>query len=286
VSRPVGRHARVPDWLRPVSWWLGRRFRWWHHALRSAAARVHPRPIFVLGNQKSGTSAIAGLLARGCGLSVSLDMLQETYFPTFHRVPAGEQSFERYVRINRWEFSHAVVKEPNLTILYPWLAEAFPESPVVYVVRDPRDNIRSLLNAISVPGDLEKLEERHRGEMNAGWELVLDGRWLGIEGEHFIDALAARWVYCARVYRDNADSMHLCRYEDFEADKLGELDRLAELLGLRMVNDVTADLQRPFQPPGDRSVGWHDFFGPANLARIESICGEAMPSLGYELSSS
>jgi hypothetical protein len=285
MSRPVGRHARVPDWLRPLSWWVGRRFRWWHHALRSATAKPHPRPIFVLGNQKSGTSAIAGLLARRCGLSVSLDMLQETYFPTFHRVPGGDLSFERYRRINRWEFSHEVVKEPNLTLLYPWLREAYPDSSMVFVVRDPRDNIRSLLNRLSIPGDLERLEERHKGEMNAGWELVLDGRWLGIEGEHFVDQLAARWVYCAQVYRDHAAVMHLSRYEDFEADKLGELDRLAGLLGLEMVHDVRDDLHRSFQPPGDRGVGWRDFFGETNLARIETICGEAMQTLGYEPSS-
>ena len=47
------------------------------------------------------------------------------------------------------------------------------------------------------------------------------------------------------------------------------------------MNDVQDELDRPFQPAGDRSVTWIDFFGPQNLARIESICGEEMRALGY-----
>jgi hypothetical protein len=68
-------------------------------------------------------------------------------------VHGGTLSFERYVRMNRWEFSHAVVKEPNLTLLCPQLAEAFPGSPVIFIMRDPREHIRSLLNNLRIAGD-------------------------------------------------------------------------------------------------------------------------------------
>jgi hypothetical protein len=281
VNERVDHHQLVPSRLRPLSRLLGRRFRLLQHSLRNARATLHPRPIFVLGNQKSGTSAIAGLLARACGLSVSLDMLMETDRPLFQRVPSGELSFDRYVRLNRWEFSHAVVKEPNLTLLYPWLAKAFPDSPVVFVLRDPRDNIRSLLNGLEIPGDLPALEARHRGRVNAAWALVLDGRWIGIEGEHYIDQLARRWVRSARILQDHRDLMHLSRYEDFVAGKKAEIERLARALEQPLVADVSALVDRPFQPPGDRSAPWRDFFGSQNLERIESICGAEMRALDY-----
>lgn len=242
--------------------------------------------MFVFGNQKSGTSAIAALLARSCGLSVSLDMLQEIQRPTFHRVVAGEISFDDYVRRNRWEFSHAVVKEPNLTLLYEPLAARFPGAPMVFVLRDPRDNLRSLLNSLAIPGDLPVLEDRHRARTNPGWDLVLDNGYLGTFGEHYIDQLAGRWVYCANVYRTHQSRIELCRYEDFQADKLAELARLAEAVGYPVVADVTAQLDVAFQPIGDRQVAWDAFFGRENLARIERICGETMEALGYRCGSS
>ena len=274
-------YRRVPGPLRPFASAVGSRFRRAQHALRSARASLNDKPIFVLGNQKSGTSAIAALLGRACGLDVSLDMRQETDRPLFQQVVRGELSFGRYLRSNRWEFSHSIVKEPNLTLLVPQIVQAFPASPIVFVLRDPRDNIRSMLNRLSIPGDLPRLEEHHRGQVNPGWELVLDGRWLGLEGDHYIEQLAARWVYCARVYLDNARGMHLCRYEDFLAEKLQALSALAAALGLSMVHDVSDQLDRPFQPLGDRNVAWADFFGAQNLARIESICSDEMRALGY-----
>lgn len=281
MSRSVDHHRRVPALLRPVSRALGRQFRFLQHRTRSALANVNPEPLFVLGNQKSGTSAIAGLLAQACGLSVSLDMLQEAQRPVFQRVVSGELSFDDYVRVHRFEFSLDVVKEPNLTLLYPQIVERFSASRAVFVLRDPRDNIRSLLNGLAIPGDLPALESRHKGRVNAGWELVLDGRWLGIEGEHYIEQLAGRWCYCANVYREHADALILCRYEDFLADKLGELRRLADALGLPVVVDVSGELDRAFQPAGDRDVAWEAFFGADNLATIERVCGEVMDDLGY-----
>lgn len=260
---------------------MGRRFRFVQHRARSLLATVNPEPLFVLGNQKSGTSAIAGLLARSCGLSVSLDMLQETRRPVFPRVVSGEISFDAYVRIHRFEFSHDVVKEPNLSLLYPHIARRFPTSPVVFVLRDPRDNIRSLLNALAIPGDLPRLESRHKGRVNPGWELVLDGRWLGIEGEHYIEQLAGRWRFCAALYREHAADLLLCRYEDFVADKLGELRRLADAALRRVVADVAPELDRAFQPAGNRDVAWEAFYGDANLATIERVCGDVMEELGY-----
>ena len=280
MNPPVDHHARIPASLRPLSRFAGRWARRAQHAIRNAVARVHPRPVFVLGNQKSGTSAIAALLGRACGLSVSIDMLLEIERPHFQQVHAGTLSFERYVQLNRWEFSHEIVKEPNLTLLHPWLVEAFPESPIVFVLRDPRDHIRSLLNNIDIPGDLAELGPALRARLNPTWRLVLDGRWLGIEGDHYIEQLAGRWARCARIYLDQPDGMRLVRYEAFQADKQGEIRRLASALGIPVVRDIDDALDRPFQRPGDRGADWTRFFGE-NLSRIPAVCGEEMRALGY-----
>lgn len=278
---PIDYHARVPEPLRPLSRLVGRVARRVQHAVRNARASVHPRPIFVLGNQKSGTSAVAALLGRACGLSVSIDMLLEIERPHFQQVHAGTLSFEQYIRRNRWEFGHEIVKEPNLTLLYPWLVEAFPDSPVVYVLRDPREQIRSLLDNLDIPGDLAELPSALRARVNPTWQLVLDGRWLGIEGEHYIDQLAGRWARCARIYLDRPEAMTLCRYEQFQEDKGAEIRRLASALGIPVVREVDDIQDRPFQRPGNRGVGWAEFFGD-NLPRIRAACGDEMRALGYD----
>ncbi len=240
--------------------------------------------MFVLGHQKSGTSIIAALLGKLSGREVTLDLLREVWRPTFHRIPGDDTwSFDDYVRRNRLGFSRPIVKEPNLTFFYPELRDRFPDSRFAFVVRDPRDNVRSLLDALEVPGDLARLEERHKHRFNPGWELVFDSSWLGLPGEHWIDRLAHRWNLCCDVYLENAERLALCRYEDFAADKYGEIRRLAGRLGLAEKNDIEHELDVQYQTRGDRSVRWIDFFGEENLARIESICAERMQRLGYRV---
>lgn len=279
------RHLFVPAPLRPLSRAIGLRYRRAAHALRNLGSVPQTAPIFVLGNQRSGTSAIAALLGRACGLSVSVDMLMEVSRPTIQRMSRGELSFDDYVRAHRFEFSHDVVKEPSLTFFHRELALRFPESRFVFIVRDPRDNVRSQLDAMEIPGDLAKLDERYTRNLYPGWDLVLDGRWIGIDGgEHYVDRLAARWARCAEICLELGAAVSRCRYEDFLADKTGELARLADALGQPVVADVSAEVDVQYQTRGDASVAWREFFGAENLARIERICAEGMRAFGYATS--
>ncbi|MHC4949029.1 MAG: sulfotransferase [Planctomycetota bacterium] len=257
------------------------------HAWRAVQAAVRPyarAPVIVLGNQKSGTSAIAALLAARAGRSATIDLRHEEAVPSFHRVHDGRLAFAAFARRNKLDFTRAIIKEPNLTLLAPELRTFFPGARFVFVVRDPRQNIRSILNRLRIPGDLEHLRLEHRREVNETWSLVLDGRWLGLTGDTYIEQLAARWNRLADVYLEQPDRMTLCRYEDFLADKAGCIDDLARGLGLPLRRDIGDQLDRPFQPPGDRAVTPEAFFGAANLRRIETICGPRMRRFGYAAS--
>jgi hypothetical protein len=280
-------HRFVPRGLRPASIAAGRGFRELQHRVMNRLVRVHERPIFVLGNQKSGTTAIAALLARAVGLEATLDLQREIRRPTYPLVARGEMSFERFVAANRWGFSRPIVKEPNLTLFYDELRRRFPQAQFAFVLRDPRDNLRSILNTLGIRGDLARLADEpiapDHPRNTPGWRLVLDGRGLGIPGDHYIEQLAERWCRCADVYLEHSQVLALCRYEDFMADKLACLRTLAGALGLAVVNDVSDQLDTPFQPPGDRGVSWRGFFGRENLARIERVCGDRMAKLGYDV---
>jgi hypothetical protein len=285
VSAQRDHHERVPEPFKPLSRSVGRVFRDLEHRARCALARANPHPVFVLGNQKSGTTAIAELLARMCELSIAVDLRREILRPTYPRVVTGEMSFSRYLRLNRWEFSHDIVKEPNLTLLYPQLAAHFPEMRCALVLRDPRDNLRSLLNRVGIPGDLPELAASRIAAVDPGWDLVLDGRWLGLAGDHYIEQLAARWNLCADVHLANAERVVALRYEDFVTDKVGAIRGLARSLALTPRRDIADQVDIQFQSRGDRGVAWPAFFGEENLARIERVCGERMRALGYPRSS-
>jgi hypothetical protein len=261
------------------SWRLGREGQF---AVRNFLAQPHPDPIFALGNQKSGTSAIAALLGMATNLSTTIDLRREVGKQTYPRIVSGELEFDELIRRNPLDFSRAIIKEPNLTLFYTELRARYPESRFVFVVRDPRDNIRSILDRLRIAGDLTRLEASHMHHVDPGFALVLDGRWCGIEGgEHYIDRLAERWNACADVYLSCADEIRLLRYEDFRADKRGAIEQLARHLGCRVSRDISDKVDIQFQQPGRHAVAWDVFFAN-NLRRIEARCSERMREFGYE----
>jgi hypothetical protein len=252
--------------------------------LQAMGADVNSRPVFVLGNQKSGTSPIAGLLAKLTGLSLTMDIRREIERPEIERVRRGEMPFPDYVKKNKLSFSREIVKEPNLTFVYGQLAEVFPDAKYVFVYRDPRENIRSILNRVRAGGDQDALTAEQVRDMTVGWRRIFDGEPVGMRGEHFVETLARRWDAAARVLIDNEGRMIPLRFEDFLQDKDGEIRRLANALALPAKHDIAVHVDFPFQPPGERGVKWLDFFGEKHLKRIEGICGESMARLGYAAS--
>ncbi len=250
-------------------------------AIQGLSAKANSTAIFVLGHQKSGTSAVAGLLSELTGRSVAIDFLNEDRRPTYHQVTTGEVPFERFVRRNRLDFSQEIIKEPNLTFLFPQLQERFPEASFVMVVRDPRTTAKSVLERLALPGDLADLPDERRRALRRGWGLVFDPSWLHLPAGTYVELLAARWNLCADVYLRNRSLFHLLRYEDFLAAKLDALKGLAGDLGLECTNDIRPRLDNPFQPAGDPQVSVDRFFGAENLARIERICAGHMQRLGY-----
>lgn len=271
-------HAMICTSLRDDARAVSRRIR---RAGQAPFATITKEPIFILGNQKSGTSAIAALLGEITGLSVTVDLLNEERRPLFHRCKKGEAPFSKLVRRNRLDFSRAIVKEPNLTLFYQELVDYFPAAKFVFIVRDPRDNLRSILNWLRLAGTFEEIPEgkwRALGPIERG---IVDGRWLGLAGKGYVEMLAGRWNLFSDVYLDHSACMVLQRYEDFVADKPGSVAALAKRLDLTPVNDVRDKVDFQYQPAGDRDTVWSEFFGTRNLERIETCCASRMERLRY-----
>lgn len=250
----------------------------------TSPGKQHVEPVFVLGNQKSGTTAIAALLAKCIGETYISDVLYTNKLK-LKDLLNEDPSLEALASNRPQSFQAAVVKDNDFTFLYPSLAQAFPEARCVFIVRDPRQNIRSVLNRLKLPGDLDSLSAEQYEHLSAklpGWHTIVTGSSFGASPGHYIDDLADRWVRANQVYLSASDRMTLVRYEDFDAAKRPVIERLATELGFPIVKDISGSQDRQYQPLGDRSITPEAFFGQENLARLEDRCAALMSSFGYE----
>lgn len=253
-------------------------------ALRNIPFRIHRKPIFIFGNQKTGSTAIAALLAEATGNGVILDIFfrQPGSFAVERALLEHALSFDRFVYANKWLFSKPIIKEPDLIFLWEELAGFFPSSLSVFLLRDPRDNIRSILNRLGLPGNLEDLSgPQYRDLPSNVWRMILDGALYHSKGGNYIETLARRWLRTVEIYERHADQMILVRYEDFLKDKAGTIYSLAEKLGLPVVKDIASLVDVQYNRRGDRSISWPDFFGHDNLMTIESVCQSKMEAYDY-----
>lgn len=253
--------------------------RWMREERLSRRVDLSATPNFILGMQKSGTSAMAGLLALRTGVPVAIDLQREWRRSTIVKAAASSSAFERFVRRNATDFARPVVKEPGLTFVYERLLERWPSACVAIVVREPVATIRSVIERLGIPGDLPQLGRDQLERVPQPWRPVLDNRWLGVDCEHYIDQLAERWCLAAQLAIAREGGWFTARYEDFVADKIGMVDRMATHFDLPVVAEIDAFLDRPFQPRGARRDP-EEVFGP-NLERIVQRTEELAGRLGY-----
>ena len=266
---------------------LGRRV---NHPRRSAAAARDASRLFlgftrpgviVLGNQKSGTSAVAALLAEWAGLRATID-IPALWNEEFVKLRTGARTMRLFAALHARDFGADVVKEPNLTFLYPQLRRAFPRSRFVYVIREPRANIRSILSRLGLPGDAEDLSQAELDAVPPTWRPVFEPNVLGLPPGTYIETLARRWNAAVDAHLDHAADMVLVRYEAFLGDKVGTIAALGRDLGLPARQEIGGSVDRQFQPRGSHAPA-EQFFGSRNLDRIHELCGAHAARIGYDL---
>lgn len=247
--------------------------------IRAAWSMPNPRPLFVFGNQKSGATAVAGLLAAGAGLRASLD-LHGSRVPYFTQLLHGETSLDSFVEQNAYSFSAPIIKDANLTFIAGRVMERFKVERAVFVVRNPFDNIRSILDRLKVPGNLNSLEV-HALKANRTWRAILSGEDLNLPPGHYVATLARRWLKAANCYDRLRTQLVAVLYDEFRANKRDVIGEVAQSFGLSATNDITPLLDHPFQRPGRPTCDFEGFFGQENLTRIEDICGPMAAQFVY-----
>lgn len=136
-------------------------------------------------------------------------------------------------------------KTPKNALRIPFLSQVFPDAIFVYLYRDPRAVLASMLEAwesgrfVTYP-DLP-------GWTGLPWSLVLVPGWRELIGKPLPDVVAAQWSTTTRTLLDDLDALpaervQSVRYEMLLADPDTEIRRLCKVLELRWDRRLDAGL--------------------------------------------
>ncbi|ALO15611.1 Sulfotransferase domain protein [Salinivirga cyanobacteriivorans] len=218
-----------------------------------------------MGLAKSGTTAISALLAQRTGNTVLLDT-PHFWFPNNIRLFNKQVQLKQHLIKHSEILNYKILKEPNFTLLFDQFQQLFPSSKFVFIVRNPWDNIRSILNRVNIEGNLLHLNDKET--IPPGWKSVFNDSFS--DKEHYIDKLAEYWVINTDIYVENKESFILVKYEDFVNNKLNYIDELVKKLELKNPR-LPLDVNTQYQPKGESYIDINQFF-ETNIQKIDRIC--------------
>jgi hypothetical protein len=183
-----------------------------------------------------------------------------------------------------------VIKEPNGSHASDSVMSLFPESRLLFLVRDGRDVIDSLIDAMLA--------------RDSWWQQsqVSDEPRIVSERLAFIRHHANLWlqrtVATQRAFAETPDSLRMqVGYEALLADTTSGFGRMLDWLGMQIEPDAVraAVEKRAFSaiPPEQKGPGkrarsatpgqWRDRLRPGEIELIEKIMGPKLQELGYEV---
>ena len=127
-------------------------------------------------------------------------------------------------------------KTPKNSLRIPFLSEVFPDALFVYLYRDPREVMASMMEAwtsgrfCTYPG--------LPGWTGAPWSMVLIPGWQELIGRSLPEIVAAQWSTTTRILLDDFETLPperrcVSRYDALVAEPDAEVRRLCGELGLR-----------------------------------------------------
>jgi Sulfotransferase family len=229
--------------------------------------RIKPNKdaIWVFGMQKAGTTAIAALLAHRANKKVSLDT-PLLWQPYLRQIKNHEIDFSKHVKKNPYWFSKDILKEPTASLLIKEIEKVFYLKKYVFIIRNPFDLIRSILDRLNLPGNKINVDEE---DIDKNWRYLLNN------GENYIEKLAEEYVevYSQLEYIENNQCV-LVKYEDFVKDKIYFINQLCDDLYLQKRQSIDDLKDKNFQPKGEKVDDYLSFFGNVNYKIINDICSQ------------
>jgi hypothetical protein len=240
--------------------------------------------IIITGMQKSGTTAIAKLL----GSSINQEACSDPFYRLFEKkgvdprpdLYSGSISLKALWKKQQHFFTGSIIKDPDFVLMLPEVRALFPKAKIVFVIRDPRETIRSILNRLDLPGNPTNTDLKLQN-IPAAWRDYISGENPDIPGSNYIEILARRWVMTAEAYLQNQEHCIAIKYENFKTNKIASIHELANQLGYKDFHSIDQLIDIQYQPKGNTDMSWVDFFGQEQLATIHEITKPMLEQLDY-----
>ncbi|MGH2754815.1 MAG: sulfotransferase family protein [Actinomycetota bacterium] len=221
------------------------------------------RPIFIIGAPRSGTSLLYAILRTSSRLAhwpgEAHEVWERDYHPAFrgwrsNALDAADVERDAAERIRRSFFlvtgsrKRLIDKTPRNALRVSFVDRLFPDARFVYLKRDGRDNVNSLINAWRTPRyRTYELPEPHAipGTDRKWWKFVLYEGWRD-DAQGPLEVVSAKqWVASNERALDSARSIEEqrwseVRYEELVDDPETSVATLMKALDLPYEDDVRA----------------------------------------------
>ncbi len=269
---------------------------------------VLSRPVFVIGAPRSGTSVLYAVLRTSSHLAHWPGEAHEVWEADYHPALRGWDSNElrapdltprSAARIRQSFFltvgakKRLIDKTPRNSLRVPFIDALFPDARFVWLKRDGRDNVNSLLNAWRTPRyRTYRLPEPHAipGVDPTWWKFVLYPGWRADARGPLEVVCANQWVICNDEALAAFESIHpgrctSVRYEDLVAHPVGEIERLLSRLDLPLEPAVRARAEAigstPINVVTPPEAGKWRRENPKEIEAVSSRLQSTMKALGY-----
>jgi Sulfotransferase family len=273
----------------------------------AAGARLD-RPVFVIGAPRSGTSMLFAILRTSRTLAHWPGEAHEVWEADHHPalgdwssnvLGADDATGEVAARIRRELYlatgsrRRLVDKTPRNSLRIPFIDRIFPDARFVFLQRDGRDNVNSLINAWRTPRfRTYKLPEPHAipGADPRWWKFVLYPGWEQDRSGPLEIVCAKQWKLCndfalGALRALGEERWTRVRYEDLDADPERETGRVMDFIGVPYEPEVRqrarASGTTPVNVVTPPERGKWRRENPNEIAAILPLIRSTMEELGY-----
>jgi hypothetical protein len=284
---------------------------WWRDLVWPLAKPVFDRPVFVIGCSRAGTTAVYKVLSMASELA-SMQKESHEFWDELH--PLQERNWDSHIltaedadararaEVSRFFYRHLgsrrfLDKANQNCFRIPYLHAIFPDAFFVYVRRDGRDNINSLIHGWGRPeqfggwsGNLPA-EVRIDGGKYTRWCFFLFPGWRDLVNAPVETVCARQWVEANEAVLSAREAVPPGQwvdlvYEDMLKVPVETFERVFAQLGISFTDeirshcdDLAAKPYNAFSAP--RLEKWKEE-NRERIERVIPVIAGMMGRLGYE----
>lgn len=173
-------------------------------------------------------------------------------------------------------------KTPKNSLRVPFLTKVFPEAVFIYLYRDPREVMGSMIDAWQ-SGRFRTYPDLP-GWQGLPWSMLLTPGWEELNGKPVGEIVANQWETATRLLLDDLESMpkervHIARYDALVADPKREIEYLCRAVELTWDRPIEGSLpiaRHTVSQPGPDKWRRHAALIEPHLPRLQGTIDRAM----------